>query len=89
MKLFFLYIMSSYNFINELQNDKIKSSLIKVQALQKEYEVTLHQYQEAVQNFITNLQSEKSSKTNMVRIKIKKIIFILYGFITFNVIKSF
>jgi hypothetical protein len=56
--------MSSYNFINELQNDKIKSSLIKVQALQKEYEVTLHQYQEAVQNFITNLQSEKSSKTN-------------------------
>jgi hypothetical protein len=61
MKLFFLYIMSSYNFINELQNDKIKSSLIKVQALQKEYEVTLQQYQEAVQNFITNLQSTKSN----------------------------
>jgi len=61
MKLFFLYIMSSYNFIDELQNDKIKSSLIKVQALQKEYEVSLQQYQEAVQNFITNLQSETKS----------------------------
>jgi hypothetical protein len=62
MKLFFLYIMSSYNFMDELQNDKIKSSLIKVQALQKEYEVTLQQYQEAVQNFIINLQSNSSLK---------------------------
>lgn len=64
MKLFFLYIMSSYNFMDELQNDKIKSSLIKVQALQKEYEVTLRQYQEAVQNFIMNLQSKSSLKTD-------------------------
>ena len=46
--------MSSY----EIQNDKIKSALIKVETLQKEYEVTLQQYQEAVKNFVSNLQSE-------------------------------
>jgi hypothetical protein len=63
MKLFFLYIMSSYNFINELQNDKIKSSLIKVQVLQREYEITLRQYQEAIQNFITVLRSETKKNT--------------------------
>ena len=28
---------------NEIQNDKIKSTLIKVETLQKEYEVTLQQ----------------------------------------------
>ena len=42
---------------NEIQNDKIKSSLIKVEALQKEYEVTLQQYQEAGKNYILSLQS--------------------------------
>jgi hypothetical protein len=49
--------MSSY----EIPNDKIKSALIKVQLLQEEYEVTLQQYQEAGQNFITNLQSKTLS----------------------------
>ena len=41
---------------NEIQNDKIKSTLIKVETLQKEYEVTLQQYQEAGKNYITALQ---------------------------------
>lgn len=41
----------------EIQSDKIKASLIKVEALQKEYEVTLQQYQEAVKNYIAALQS--------------------------------
>ena len=53
--------MNSYNFINETQNDKINSTLIKVEALQKEYEVTLQQYQEAGKNYITTLQTEKSN----------------------------
>lgn len=42
---------------NEIQNDKIKSTLIKVETLQKEYEVTLQQYQEAGKNYISSLQS--------------------------------
>lgn len=53
--------MDSYNFKNEIQNDKIKSTLIKVETLQKEYEVTLQQYQEAVKNYITSLQSTFSN----------------------------
>lgn len=51
---------------NEIQNDKIKSTLIKVETLQKEYEVTLQQYQEAGKNYITSLQSKTSnSNTNL------------------------
>ena len=46
---------------NEIQNDKIKSTLIKVETLQKEYEVTLQQYQEAGKNYITSLQTESSN----------------------------
>lgn len=53
--------MSSYKSIDEMQNDKINSVLIKVEALQKEYEVSLQQYQEAVNNFITNLQNVESN----------------------------
>jgi len=56
--------MNSYNFINEIQNDKIKSTLIKVETLQKEYEVTLQQYQEAGKNYITSLQSVSSNPSN-------------------------
>jgi hypothetical protein len=41
----------------EIQSDKIKASLIKVEALQKEYEVTLQRYQEAVKNYIAALQT--------------------------------
>lgn len=61
MKLFFTYNMNSNNFINEIQNDKIKSTLIKVETLQKEYEVILQQYQEAGKNYITSLQNTSSN----------------------------
>ena len=50
--------------INEIQNDKIKSTMIKVETLQKEYEVTLQQYQEAGKNYINSLHSSISSSTN-------------------------
>ena len=53
--------MNSYNSINEIQNDKINSALIKIEALQKEYEVTLQQYQEAGKNYITALQNAPSN----------------------------
>jgi len=46
---------------NEIQNDKVKSILMKVETLQKEYEVTLQQYQEAGQNYITSLQNVSSN----------------------------
>ena len=42
---------------NEIQKDKIKSTLIKIESLQKEYEVTLQQYQEAGQNYIASIQT--------------------------------
>jgi hypothetical protein len=45
---------------NEIQNDNIKSSLMKIETLQKEYEVMLQQYQEAGKNYITSLESESS-----------------------------
>jgi chromosome segregation ATPase len=48
----------------EVQNDKIKASLIKVEALQKEYEVTLQQYEEAVKNYIKILQSGSNNASN-------------------------
>jgi hypothetical protein len=47
--------------INEIQNDKIKSTLMKVETLQKEYEVTLQQYQEAGKNYISSLQTVSSN----------------------------
>ena len=47
---------------NEITNDKVKSTLIKVETLQKEYEVILQQYQESVQNYITLLESNKTNK---------------------------
>ena len=46
--------------INAIQNDKLQSALIKVETLQKEYEVTLQQYQEAGQNYVTALQSSST-----------------------------
>jgi hypothetical protein len=42
--------------MNSFKNEKINSTLIKVEALQKEYEVTLQQYQEAGKNYIAALQ---------------------------------
>lgn len=50
-----MYIM------NDIQNDKINEALIKLQALQKEYDVVLQQYEEAVKNYITTLQSTSNS----------------------------
>ena len=49
---------------NEIQNDKIKSTLIKVETLQKEYEVTLQQYQEAGKNYIAALQYDTLNPSN-------------------------
>jgi hypothetical protein len=45
---------NSFTCVNFLSAIKIKASLIKVEALQKEYEVTLQQYQEAVKNYINS-----------------------------------
>jgi hypothetical protein len=45
----------------ELQDNKLKSSLIKIETLQKEYDVILQQYQEAVKNYINNLQNSDKS----------------------------
>jgi hypothetical protein len=48
----------------EIQNDKVKESLLKVAVLQKEYEVTLQQYQEAGQNYINTLQRNTFTSTS-------------------------
>lgn len=45
----------------EIQDNKLKSSLIKIKTLQKEYEVILQQYQEAVKNYIDNIQNSDKS----------------------------
>ncbi len=57
--------------ITEIQNDKIKSTLIKVETLQKEYDVTLQQYQEAGKNYISTLQTASSepNKSNLIALK--------------------
>jgi hypothetical protein len=44
----------------EIQNEKIQKALINIEALQKEYDITLHQYQEAVQNYINTLENSDS-----------------------------
>jgi hypothetical protein len=54
---------------NEIQNDKIQSTLIKVEALQKEYDVTLQQYQEAGNNYITSLQTDNTNSTVFTALK--------------------
>jgi hypothetical protein len=41
--------------------EKINSTLIKVEALQKEYEVLLQQYQEAMASYVTDLQNISSN----------------------------
>jgi len=45
------------------ENDKMNSTLIKVEVLEKEYEVTLQQYQEAVQNYISSLTNDSNVYT--------------------------
>jgi len=47
--------------VNDIQNDKIASTLIKIETLQKEYEVILQQYQESVKNYITSLQTNSNN----------------------------
>lgn len=42
---------------DKMNKDAMDSSLINVETLQKEYEVTLQQYQEAVKNYISSLQT--------------------------------
>lgn len=56
---------------NDIQKDKIQATLIKVEALQKEYEVNLQQYQEAGKNYITVLQeaTTDTSKINFTALK--------------------
>ena len=48
--------------MDEINNDKIKSAVIKVEALQKEYEVILQQYQESGKNLINILQNGNSNQ---------------------------
>jgi len=57
--------MNSYN---EIENDKLKTVLIKVETLQKEYEVTLQQYQESGKNYISALETE-TENTDFVSLK--------------------
>jgi len=45
----------------EIQNEKIQKALINVEALQKEYDNTLQQYQEAVKNYINTLENTSSN----------------------------
>jgi hypothetical protein len=47
-----------------IHDDKIQSALIKVEALQKEYEVTLQQYQEAGKNYINLLELQAKNPDN-------------------------
>ena len=56
----------------EINNDKMKEALIKVETLQKEYEVTLQQYQEAVNNYINTLQTNTSNTDNQVKYTVLK-----------------
>jgi hypothetical protein len=50
---------------NEIQDDSINSALIKIETLQKEYEVTLQQYQEACQNYISLLETNNKEFINL------------------------
>lgn len=56
----------------EINDDKMKEALIKVETLQKEYEVTLQQYQEAVNNYINTLQTNTSNTDNQVKYTVLK-----------------
>lgn len=46
-----------------MQNDKLKEAIIKVETLQKEYEVTLQQYEESSNNYINTIDSQDGSNT--------------------------
>jgi len=62
--------------MNEIQNDINNETLIKLEVLQKEYDVLLQQYEEAVNNYIATLQSnivnpatEVATSSNVVALK--------------------
>jgi hypothetical protein len=44
---------------DDIQEKSVNASLMKIETLQKEYEVVLQQYQEACQNYISELSSSK------------------------------
>jgi hypothetical protein len=46
---------------NEIQNDKLQEAIIKVETLQKEYEVTLQQYQESSNNYVSSLDTNDNT----------------------------
>jgi len=46
-----------------MQNDKLQEAIIKVEALQKEYEVTLQQYEESSNNYVNTIDSQDGSNT--------------------------
>jgi hypothetical protein len=48
---------------NEIQNENLQEAIIKVEALQKEYEVTLQQYEESSNNYINTIDSQDGSNT--------------------------
>jgi chromosome segregation ATPase len=48
---------------NKMQNDNFESALINIETLQKEYEVILQQYQEAVKNYISTLETSGTETT--------------------------
>jgi len=50
---------------NEIKNEEIQRVLLKVEALQKEYEITLEQYQEAGKNYINAIQSSDNQLTSL------------------------
>jgi hypothetical protein len=47
--------------MDKITNDKIKSAVIKIKALQQEYEVTLQEYQESGENLINYLQNDNTN----------------------------
>ena len=51
---------------NEVNKDKMNAILIKVETLEKEYEVTLNQYQEAFNNYINALQTTNSEESTQI-----------------------
>lgn len=60
---------SNSNNSNNDNRDEIDSALIKMEALQKEYDVTLQQYQEAVNNYVSLLESSSNETKEYTSLK--------------------
>ena len=52
---------------NEIKNDKLQENIIKVETLQREYQVTLQQYQVSSNNYVTSLDA--ADKNTFVALK--------------------